>query len=179
MKTHFIAVILGALFLHTSSAQTTSTASMGSIAPSIPAAADTAQAIEPAEPAYQLVEGLIKDPRLLEKAWPEMRKAFPIGCNKSDDSPDVICPSINGVIRLSAITSGTGIVDAVFSNPISCDGLYEVISKRFGPGEIENGNKCASTWKLNAWVKRGHVRVSRGKKDPSKIFFQMAIEQGP
>ena len=129
--------------------------------------------------AYQVVENLIKDPAILEKSWPEMRVAFPAGCSNSQDSPELACPSLEGVVRMSATASGTGMVDVVMSDPVQCDRLYEVVSKRFGPGQVEVGNKCASTWKLQWGSKHGHLRLSRGKKDPSKIFLQMAMEQGP
>lgn len=182
MKQYLVLALLGLASLQAIGDQPGSATAPGpatSKAPS-PLATSTAQVAGATTiPAYQLVESLIKNPRFLEKPWSEMRKAYPAGCSKPDDSPDLTCPFMEGVVRLSATASGSGIVDVVFSDPVTCEGLYDVISRRFGAGQIEGGNKCAATWKLGQWVKRGHLRVSKGKKDPSKIFFQMAIEQGP
>ena len=129
--------------------------------------------------AYQLVDSLVSQPRLLAKPWPQMRKAFPAACSKGPDAPDLTCPPMAGVRRLSATASGTGMIDLVLADPVSCEQLYEVISKRLGPGNVEAGNKCTVRWSMQPEGRRVHVRLSRGKKDPGQIHFQMAMEQGP
>ncbi len=129
--------------------------------------------------AYRLVDGLLKTPRLLQQPWAQMRQAFPAGCSKAADAPELDCPPMEGIARISAVDSGSGMVDVVFTPAISCERLYEVIRQRIGPGRIEGGDKCVARWQLAPAVPRGHVRLSRGKRDPSRVNFQMAIEQGP
>lgn len=86
---------------------------------------------------------------------------------------------MDGVMKISVVPGPLGIIDIVLKKPATCDALYDVLSKRFGKGELENGDKCYAEWKLGKRVKHGHVNVSPGRKDPSLLYLQFAIEQGP
>ena len=133
-----------------------------------------------AAPAYRLVEGIIANPKILERPWSEMRKVFPVGCQKKGDDPDLICPPMAGVVELSASDGGLGIIDVVFSDPpVTCERVRAVISKRFGPGKSWKGNGCAAEWSLGGRVKHGYIDLRPNPQDPTKIIFQMAVEQGP
>lgn len=128
---------------------------------------------------YRLVDSLIQDPQLLHKSWPEMRKAFPHGCSQINHDTALNCPPMTGVVSLSATVSSTGIIDIVFSEPVSCEGLLEVIRRRLGSGRAENINSCRFYWVLDPRVPHAYLRLTRFRKDSKKILLQMAIEQGP
>lgn len=132
------------------------------------------------ETAYTVIERLVKDPRILEKSWPEMRPFFPRGCVQQKNSPDLVFPPIPGLLRLSVTASGEGIIDAVFSSDcVSFESLCDTVRKRLGSCDQNNCSRSAAQWDLSPWVKRGNLRIHKGKKNPDTIFFQMAIEQGP
>lgn len=131
-------------------------------------------------PALALVDGVIATPQLLSKPWREMKAAFPGGCSQAPESPELNCPPIEGVVRISAMTGGLGLIDIVMTNPISCEEVYEVVQRRYGPGDLPNpSNKCSARWNLSKHIKTGYIRISKGKQDPSKLFLQFGVEQGP
>jgi hypothetical protein len=86
---------------------------------------------------------------------------------------------MEGVVRLSLDPGPLGIVDVVMKKPATCDELYDILSVRFGKGRMEHGDKCSTEWKLNRWVKRGSANLSVGRKDPTQLYLQFAVEQGP
>lgn len=86
---------------------------------------------------------------------------------------------MDGVVKMSVVPGPLGIVDIVLKKPATCDALYDVLSKRFGKGELENGDKCYAEWKLGKRVKHGYVSLFPGPKDHSLLYLQFAIEQGP
>ena len=127
-----------------------------------------------------LIDALAAHPEILTKDWAAVRAILPPGCFRDANSGDVACPPLEGVQRLSVVPGPQGLVHLVLkAPPVGCDLLYDVLSKRFGRGELENGNPCVAAWKIGKWVKRGHVNYSPGRKDPSQLHVQFAIEQGP
>ena len=175
MKTYLFAAFLGLFSLQACGQPSAPSASMVAT-PTTTGGPQT----DVAAPAYRLVEGIIANPRILERPWSEMRKAFPAGCSRTGDDPRLTCPPMAGVVRLQAQDGGLGTIDAVFSDPpIVCDRMYAIISKRFGPGKSDDGNICSTEWQLSRWVKHGSIALYRASRDPSKIIFFMGIEQGP
>ena len=126
-----------------------------------------------------LVESLAAHPDVLTKDWSGFRRVLPAGCFKTSGSRDLSCPQIAGVVRISVDPGPLGLVDVVLSAPANCEDIYSVLSKRFGRGTLEGGDKCSAEWNLNRFVKRASANISRGRKDPSQIYLQFAIEQGP
>lgn len=129
--------------------------------------------------AYKLIDGLIKDPRIVEQPWLVMQRAFPDGCQQALNSTEVICPALAGVIRISAMASGHGIVEVGMTSPVTCDELRAVVIRRFGPAQTTSVNGCSGDWDLSQYMKSGYLRISKGKKDPSKVSLQFGVEQGP
>lgn len=129
--------------------------------------------------ALALVEGLIKDPRIVERSWSQIQRSLPSGCQKTDDSPDVDCPHIDGVKRISVIALGHGVVDLELTFPLTCEDLRAVVVKRFGPAKKTAANGCSGDWNLQTFMKTGYLRLSKGKKDPAKVSLQFGVDQGP
>lgn len=129
--------------------------------------------------AYTLVEGLIKDPAIVERSWSDIKRALPEGCQQSADSTEVTCPPIDGVTRISVMASGSGIVEVVMSTPATCEELRSVVIKRFGPAKTTSANGCSGDWDLRRYMKTGYLRIAKGKKDPAKVSLQFGVEQGP
>lgn len=126
-----------------------------------------------------LVESLAKHPDVLTKDWSGFRRVLPVGCFRDTGSRDLSCPEMSGIVRIAVDPGPLGIVDVVLTAPANCEEIYSVLSKRFGRGIIEGGDKCSVEWNLNRLVKRASANISRGRKDPSQIYLQFAIEQGP
>ncbi|WP_374588456.1 hypothetical protein [Ideonella dechloratans] len=126
-----------------------------------------------------LIEPLADRPEILTKDWSATRAVLPAGCFQNASNGNVDCPPMDGVVKISVAPGPLGIIDIVLKKPATCDALYDVLSKRFGKGELENSDKCYAEWKLGKRVKHGHVSLSPGRKDPSLLYLQFAIEQGP
>lgn len=134
----------------------------------------------PATQSWQvLVESLASHPEALTKSWPHFRRVLPVGCLKNTSNRDLSCPPMEGVVRLSVDSGPLGIVDVVLKDPANCDQIYALMSRYFGKGVLEDGDKCNAEWKLGRWVKGGSANLSRGRKEPSQLYLQFAIEQGP
>jgi hypothetical protein len=126
-----------------------------------------------------LVEALVAHPEILTKDWDHMRRVLPVGCFRNEGSRDLSCPPMDGVERISASPGPTGLIDVVLKPPATCNEVYDVVSKRFGKGVLENGDKCYVEWNLRKWVKRSNVNLWPSRKDPSVLFLQFGVEQGP
>lgn len=126
-----------------------------------------------------LVESLADHPEVLTKDWASIRTVLPTGCFRDANNGSVACPPTDGVIRMSVVPGPLGLIHIVLQTPATCDALYEVLSQRFGKGELENGDKCYARWKLGKRVKRGSVNLSPGRKNPAELHLQFGIEQGP
>lgn len=126
-----------------------------------------------------LVESLTDNPEVLTKDWASIRTVLPAGCLRDANNGSVSCPPTDGVIRMSVVPGPLGLIHIVLQTPATCDALYEVLSQRFGKGELENGDKCYARWKLGKRVKRGNVNLSPGRKNPGELHLQFGIEQGP
>lgn len=129
--------------------------------------------------AYNMIDRIIQDPKVLRMNWNNMSKAFPKLCTKVGSEPEVICPPIEGLQSISVLSSGTGLIDLVFTHPINCEDIYAVVVKRFGAGKQHADDKCQADWNLNHLVKGAYIRLSKSRKQADKIFFQFAVEQGP
>ena len=132
-----------------------------------------------AGPVYQLVEGLIKDPGIVAWPWRAMQRAFPEECQQTPDTIEITCPPMDGVTRITAITSGHGTVEIAMVSPVTCDDLRAVVIKRFGPAKTTSTNGCSGDWDLGKYMKTGYLRISKGKKDSAKVTLQFGVEQGP
>ncbi|MDO9238156.1 MAG: hypothetical protein Q7U28_19240 [Aquabacterium sp.] len=135
--------------------------------------ASAAPAESDAGSAHQLVEGLIKDPRIVTWSWREMQRAFPEGCQKTPEAIEITCPPMNGVTRISAMSSGRGMVEIAMEPPVTCDELRAVVIKRFGSAKTTSTNGCSGDWDLGKYMKTGYLRISKGKKDPAKVTLQL------
>lgn len=124
-----------------------------------------------------LVQALAHDPTLLTKSWSQMSARFP-GCKKPNDENDLICPPMTGLKLASVQDGGLGIIDLEFTFPVTCDIVYQAVQAELGRGEV-GADKCDVRWKLAPKVKGGYATISNDPKAPERIFFQLAIEQGP
>lgn len=126
-----------------------------------------------------LVRALGDHPEILTKDWSATRAVLPAGCFRNASNGNVDCPPMDGVVKISVVPGPLGIIDIVLKQPATCDALYDVLSKRFGRGELEKGSTCYARWTLGKRVPHAYVNVSPGRKDPSLLYLQFAIEQGP
>ena len=126
-----------------------------------------------------LVESLASHPEVLTKDWTGVRRVLPVGCVQNPADRDLSCPPMAGVVRLSVDLGPTGIVDVVLKATANCDQIYTLMSHHFGKGSLDGGDKCNAEWGLNRWVKRARANVSRGRKDPSLLYLQFAVEHEP
>ena len=126
-----------------------------------------------------LIEPLADHPEILTKDWSATRAVLPAGCFRNASDGNVDCPPMDGVMKVSVVPGPLGIIDIVLKKPATCDALYDVLSKRFGRGDLEKGSTCYARWTLGKRVPHGYVNVSPGRKDPSLLYLQFAIEQGP
>ncbi|MFG6469087.1 hypothetical protein [Roseateles sp. BYS87W] len=126
-----------------------------------------------------LVEALANHREVLTQDWPAIRALLPAGCFRDANNGSVACPPAEGVLRMSVVPGPLGLIHIVLQTPATCDALYEVLSQRFGKGELANGDKCYARWKLGKRVSRGSVNVSPGRKNPAELHLQFAIQQGP
>lgn len=148
--------------------------------PSSVKATVAAQADVPAAPsAYQVIDRVIQDPKVLRLDWAEMSKSFPTQCSKKGAEPELNCPPVEGIREVSVLASGTGLVDWILTRPVTCEELYAVIAKRYGQGKLQDGDKCSADWSLSSSVKGAYIRLSKSRKHADKIFLQFGIEQGP
>lgn len=129
--------------------------------------------------AIQLLESLLKDPKIVNKNWQGMKESFPKGCEKSLDRYDLDCPPVEGIARIAASASGHGLIELTFIHPISCGDIRSIITKRFGTAEYSSPNGCSGNWSLSKHLKTGYLRISQGKKDATKTTVQFGVEQGP
>jgi hypothetical protein len=126
-----------------------------------------------------VVEPLATHPDVLTKDWSGFRRILPLGCFKDAGDRAVKCPLLDGIVRISIDPGPQGIVDVVLNAPADCAQIYALLSKHFGRGSVENGDLCMVEWKLGHWVKHASANLTRGRKDPSQIHLQFAVEQGP
>jgi hypothetical protein len=129
--------------------------------------------------AYAAIDRLLTDPRIVEKSWNEIQRAFPEECQQMPDTTEIACPPMLGVTRISVIASGHGIVDILMAAPVTCEEIRAVVVQRFGPAKTTSTNGCSGDWDLSKYMKTGYLRISRGKKDPTKVSLQFGVEQGP
>ncbi|MCA6218249.1 hypothetical protein KGA65_17075 [Ideonella sp. B7] len=126
-----------------------------------------------------LVEPLADHPEVLTQDWSAIRSLLPVGCFRNASSSQVDCPPMAGVVRISVVPGPLGIIDIVLKQPATCDALYDILRQRFGKGQQEKGSTCYARWTLGKRVQHAYVNVSPGRKDPSLLYLQFAIEQGP
>lgn len=174
---HLRAIFIMPLLVSPWSASCTSATTLE---PAFSPAASAASSVEPVVQSWQvLVESLANHPEVLTKDWAAVRRILPAGCFRNADSRELSCPPMEGVVRVSVDPGPAGIVDVVLMSPANCDQIYTLMSRYLGKGSLEDGDKCSAEWKLNRWVKRANANLSRGRKDPSLLYLQFAIEQGP
>lgn len=148
--------------------------------PAVALVASTASTVVPASQGWQVVvESLASHPEVLTQRWDGLRRVLPVGCFRNSEGRDISCPPMEGVVRISADPGPSSIVDVVLQAPASCDQIYALMSRYLGHGSLEGGDKCSAEWKLDRWVKRASANLSRGRKDPSLLYLQFAVEQGP
>jgi hypothetical protein len=126
-----------------------------------------------------LVESLASHPEVLNKEWAATRRILPLGCFRKNGSRDLSCPPVDGVVRISVDPGPGGIIDVVLKSPADCLQIYTLMSRHLGEGVLENSDKCTAEWSLKRWVKKGSANLSKGVKDPSQLYLQFAVEQGP
>ncbi|MFG6447154.1 hypothetical protein ACG0Z6_02725 [Roseateles sp. BYS180W] len=147
-------------------------------APTAAAAASSAAAAEaPKADALSLVRALAQNPSVLTQSWANMSALFP-GCQRPQGSNDLSCAPITGLKLASVQDGGLGIIDLELTAPLTCDSLYQAVQAELGVGEV-GSDKCDVRWKLAPKVKGGYASISNDSKAPERIFFQLAIEQGP
>ncbi len=129
--------------------------------------------------AIQLLESLIKDPKIVKKNWQGMKESFPKGCKKSPEIYELDCPAIDGIARIAASASGNGLIELTFTPPISCSAIRSIVIKRFGAADYSSPNGCSGDWNLSKHLKTGYLRISQGKRDSTKTTIQFGVEQGP
>ena len=142
-----------------------------------PAASSTAAAEAPQTNALSLVRALAQNPSILTQSWSQMSALFP-GCQRPQGSNDLNCAPMAGLTLASVQDGGLGIIDLEFTAPLTCDSLYQAVQAELGAGEV-GSDKCDVHWKLAPKVKGGYASISNDPKAPERIFFQLAIEQGP
>lgn len=129
--------------------------------------------------ATQLLESLLKDPKIANMTWQEMKESFPKGCKKRHDIYDLECPPIEGITRIAASASGNGLIEITFTPPVACKDIRSIVSKRFGEAEYNSPNGCSGNWNISKQLKRGYLRISQGKRETSNTTLQFGVEQGP
>jgi hypothetical protein len=142
-----------------------------------PAASSTAAAEAPKADALSLVRALAQNPSILTQSWSQMSALFP-GCQRPQGSNDLSCAPMAGLKLASVQDGGLGIIDLELTAPLTCDSLYQAVQAELGAGEV-GSDKCDVRWKLAPKVKGGYALISNDPKAPERIFFQLAIEQGP
>ncbi|MFZ4550380.1 MAG: hypothetical protein ACOYNB_01025 [Aquabacterium sp.] len=158
------------------SACTTATAAEPNIAP----LASATTAVAPVVQSWQtLVTSLALHPEVLTQNWAGVRRVLPAGCFQNAGSRDLNCPPLEGVVRVSVDPGPAGMIDVVLKAPADCDQIYALMSRHLGKGALENNDKCSAEWSLKRWVKRASANLSKGRKDPSQLYLQFAVEQGP
>lgn len=124
-----------------------------------------------------LVRTLARNSPILTKSWTQMSVLFP-GCTRPVASDNLNCQPMEGLKLISIQDGGLGIIDMEFTSPVTCDSLYQAVQAELGKGEV-GIDKCDVRWKLSPEVKGGNAAISNDPKAPGRIFFQLAIEQGP
>ena len=148
-------------------------------APAIaPVASSTAVADVPKPDTLTLVRALAQNPSILTQSWAQMSALFP-GCQRPQGSNDLSCAPMAGLKLASVQDGGLGIIDLELTAPLTCDSLYQAVQAELGAGEVGSSDKCDVRWKLAPKVKGGYASISNDPKAPERIFFQLAIEQGP
>lgn len=160
-----------------SEATTSSEAPRAAMAPPAVTTAASTPVLTPHSEVMTLVRTLAHNSPILTKSWNQMSVLFP-GCTKPVDSNDLSCPPMDGLKLISIQDGGLGIIDLEFSSPVTCDSLYQAVQAELGKGEV-GIDKCDVRWKLSPDVKGGYATISNDPKAPERIFFQLAIEQGP
>lgn len=123
-----------------------------------------------------LVGTLARNSPILTKSWAQMSILFP-GCTRPVDSDNLNCPPMQGLKLISIQDGGLGIIDMEFSSPVTCDSLYQAVQAELGKGAV-GLDKCDVRWKLPPEVKGGYAAITNDPKAPTRIFFQLAMEQG-
>ncbi|WP_396271219.1 hypothetical protein [Ideonella sp.] len=131
----------------------------------------------PSTDALGWVRALAQNPSILTQSWAQMSALFP-GCQKPPGTNDLSCPPTAGLTLASVQDGGLGLIDLELSAPITCDSLYQAVKAELGAGEV-GSDTCDVRWKLAPKVKGGYASISNDPKAPQRIFFQLAMEQGP
>lgn len=145
--------------------------------PAAPAASSTAATEAPQTNALSLVRALAQNPSILTQSWSQMSALFP-GCQRPQGSNDLSCAPMAGLKLASVQDGGLGLIDLELTAPLTCDSLYQAVQAELGAGEV-GSDKCDVRWKLAPKIKGGYASISNDPKAPERIFFQLAIEQGP
>lgn len=145
----------------------------------LPVAAAAPAAMPGAQDWQTLVESLASHPEVLNQDWTAARRVLPVGCFRQKNTRDINCPQMEGVVRISIDPGPGGIIDVVLMAPADCQLVYALMNRHLGEGVLENNDKCTAEWNLKRWVKRANANLSVGRKDPSKLYLQFAVEQGP
>jgi hypothetical protein len=143
-----------------------------------PIVASIAGAEAPKTDALSLVRALAQNPSVLTQSWAQMSALFP-GCQRPQGSNDLSCAPMAGLKLASVQDGGLGLIDLELTAPLTCDSLYQAVQAELGAGEVGSSDKCDVRWKLAPKVKGGYASISNDPKAPERIFFQLAIEQGP
>src|SRR5574343_846026 len=92
--------------------------------------------------AYFQIEQVLKRPQILTTSWPEMQATFQ-NCERQAGSGELRCQPMSGIKSITIQTGGAGIIDFELLPPITCSGLYDLVYKEFGAGEMSiPGDKC-------------------------------------
>ena len=148
-------------------------------APSATVVAAHSEKAQPASDvvAYDLIRAVIHSPTILKRRWSEMSPLFP-GCSLPSNERDLQCPALSGVKQISVQDGGAGVITIEVAKPVTCEGIYNIVKESFGAGR-QGESKCDVEWNLSRWVKGGHASIFASPKDPTRVFFQMNLDQGP
>ncbi|MDO9238155.1 MAG: hypothetical protein Q7U28_19235 [Aquabacterium sp.] len=127
--------------------------------------------------AYDLIRAVIHNPKILQRKWSEMSQLFP-RCSLPSNERDLQCPALSGVKQISVQDGGAGVITIEVAKPVTCEGIYNIVKESFGAGR-QGESKCYVEWNLSRWVKGGHASIFASPKDPTRVFFQMNLDQGP
>ena len=124
-----------------------------------------------------VVEAIAHQPTILQKDRASILRALPVTC-QAKNTGDIACPPITGIVLISVQSGPLGLIDLRLTPPADCKHLYALLSKRFGPGKLEGGDKCYANWQIGRIVPRAYISVMRGVADPSQINLQFGTDQG-
>lgn len=129
--------------------------------------------------AYRQIERVLQNPQILTKSSTGILTVYP-ECKWREETGELSCPPAPGIQSITFQAGTAGIIDFELLPPVTCDDLYTLISKKFGAGKlVKSGDPCSAIWNIGKRVKGAYIRISKSRKQPTKIFLQIGIEQGP